>query len=168
MVFSHILTNNRERSTIEKDPLYKDPFEADGDNKYANYDFDGAIYDYLRSLKVRAQNPEVHFKLACLYSILEESENVYHHLGKAVEQGYFKMSLINEHKHLEYIRNHKDFATFVKNGFKIKNEVKLELNDRLELSDTIISQIERLAKMRDQGVINDEEFQLQKSRILNH
>lgn len=153
---------------IPKQAEVKDPFEEDGDDKYALYDFNGAIYDYLRSLKVKAKNPGVHFKLACLYSMLEEKDNAYHHLAKAIEFGFINMSEIQTNDHLDNLRQDENFDTFVKNGFKIPNAVKLDLSERLELSDAIISQIERLAKMRDQGVINDSEFQAQKEKILNH
>lgn len=148
-------------STQEK----KDPFEKSGDEKYHDYDFDGAMRDYQKSLNVKSNNPEVHFKLGCLYSILEQTDNALFHLSKAVEKGFYDFERIKTHDNLAYLRTQPSYGSFVENGYKLVKSI--EANKGLDLSDNIITQIERLAKMRDQGIINDEEFQSQKSKLLN-
>ena len=65
----------------------KDPFQLSADQKYADYDFDGAIQDYRRSLNVDPRQADVHFKLACLYSIHENTDTAIYHLSQALEHG---------------------------------------------------------------------------------
>lgn len=143
----------------------KDPFEKAGDEKYQDYDFDGAINDYLKSLNVRSNNSDVHFKLGCLYSLLEQIDNSLFHLAKAVEKGFYDFEKIKTHDHLAYLRSQPAYTDFVNNGYKLVKAI--EPDKGLGISDAVITQIEKLAKMKDQGIISDEEFQAQKTKLLN-
>lgn len=144
-----------------------DPFEKAGDLKYEDYDFDGAIKDYLKSLNVRSKNPEVHFKLGCLYSLLEQTESSFFHINKAVEKGFYDIGEIKTHDHLAYLRSQQPaYDNFVANGYKLVKAI--QPTNKIGLTDAVITQIEKLAKLRDQGIINDDEFQTQKSKLLNH
>ena len=157
-------SNNNKITKKNKAPKI-DPFEQAGDEKYENYEFDGAIKDYLKSLNVRSNNPGVHFKLACLYSNLEQTDSAFFHVAKAVEKGFYDLEKIKTHDHLAFLRSQQPaYDNFVKNGFKLIKPV--EGTDKLDLSDAIVSQIEKLAKMKDRGIINEDEFQAQKSKIL--
>ncbi len=108
---------------IESSPAVKipskDPFEESGDKKYQEYDFEGAIQDYIRSLNVKSNNPEVHFKLACLYSNLEEIDNAFFHLEKAVEKGFYDFKRIKTHDNLAFLRTQSTFDDFVNAGYKL-------------------------------------------------
>lgn len=143
-----------------------DPFQQAGNEKYSDYDFDGAIQDYLRSLNVKAHNPKVHFNLACLYSVTEQSDSAFFHLEKAVAQGFYDFDKIQNHDHLAFIRSQQPtFDDFASNGYKkVISSPKAE--ETLELSDDLITQLERLAKMRDAGLLTDAEFKSQKVKIL--
>lgn len=143
-----------------------DPFQQSGNEKYSEYDFDGAIRDYLRSLNVKAHNPKVHFNLACLYSVMEQTDSAFFHLEKAVEQGYYDFDKIQSHDHLAFIRSQQPtFDNFATNGYKM-GVPQQEPEETLELSEDIITQLERLAKMRDAGLLTEEEFKSQKIKIL--
>lgn len=144
----------------------QDPFEVSGNEKYQDYDFDGAIRDYLRSLNVRSQNPNVHFKLACLYSVMEQTDSAFFHLEKAVEQGFYDFEKIQSHDHLAFLRSQQPtFDLFVSNRYRV-NSTAEEPEDVLELSEEKITQLERLAKMRDAGLLTDDEFRTQKVKLL--
>lgn len=143
-----------------------DPFQQSGNEKYSEYDFDGAIRDYLRSLNVKAHNPKVHFNLACLYSVMEQTDSAFFHLEKAVEQGYYNFEKIQNHDHLAFIRSQQPtFDNFAANGYKMVTPQE-QPEEKLELSEDIITQLERLAKMRDAGLLTEEEFKSQKVKIL--
>ena len=103
--------------------------------------------------------------MGCLYSILERKDNSFFHLSKAVEKGFFDLDRIKTHDHLAYLRSQPEFDNFVANGYKVTKAI--EPATELDLSSALISQIEKLAKMKDQGIINDDEFQIQKSKLLN-
>lgn len=143
-----------------------DPFMKSGDEKYQEYDFDGAIKDYRRSLNVKSQNNLAHFRLACLYSITEQTDSAFFHLEKAVEQGFYDFDKIQSHDHLAFLRSQQPtFDMFAANGYKYTGTAP-EPEDRLELSDEKVTQLERLAKMRDAGLLTDDEFKAQKVKIL--
>lgn len=147
-------------------PPKKDPFEISGNEKYEDYDFDGAIRDYLRSLNVRRENPNIHFKLACLYSIMEQTDSAFFHLEKAVGQGFYDFDKIQSHDHLAFLRSQQPtFEIFASNGYRMAGGVE-EPEDTLELSEEKITQLERLAKMRDAGLLTEDEFHTQKVKLL--
>jgi TM2 domain-containing membrane protein YozV len=162
---------NQHNKTTQQQPKRAarpkiDPFQKSGNEKYSEYDFDGAIRDYLRSLNVRAHNPKVHFNLACLYSVMEQTDSAFFHLEKAVAQGYYNFDKIQTHDHLAFIRSQQPtFDNFVANGYKT-GVAKKESEEKLALDEDLITQLERLAKMQEAGLLTEEEFQSQKVKIL--
>jgi TM2 domain-containing membrane protein YozV len=160
-----VAARSPERTGPQLDKSKQDPFEIAGDEKYEAYDFDGAIQDYLKSLRVRLQNPEVHFKLACLYSVLESNDNAMFHLSKAVEKGYYDFDEIARHDLLSFLRTDDRYEAFKANGYRPVSALQSE--ETLKLSDDLITQIESLAKLRDQGILDDEEFKQQKEKLFN-
>ncbi len=154
--------NNSSTSTATSSSK-ETPFKISGDKKYADYDFDGAILDYKKSLSVKPIDPEVHFKMACLYSILEQVNNSLFHLNKAVEQGFVDFDQIKQNDHLAYLRSTSDFDRFVRNNYRIDIS---ESSVRELPGEAIISQVEKLAQLKDKGIISEEEFSNQKSKLL--
>lgn len=153
-------------------PPRQDPFEAEGDRLYENYDFEAAITQYRRSLNVKSSNSDVHFKLACLYSIYEKSEEAFTHLQRAVDNGFTDYDRINSEDHLAFLRSQPEYVSFKANGYQREKSTRVAAtppppaDDRLELNDNLLTQIERLAKLRDSGIISDEDFSKQKERLL--
>lgn len=145
-----------------------DPFEKDGDRLYEDYDFDGAIEMYLKSLNVNSNNTHVHFNLSKLYSILEKTDQSLFHLNSAIEKGFYDFDEILNHDHLAYLRSQPQFVNFKSNGYKPVKAISAPQSDGLDISDSIISQIERLAKLRDEDIITDEDFVKQKNRLFGH
>lgn len=139
------------------------PFKQEGDRKYENYDFDGAIGEYRKSLNVKPNDPAVHFKLACLYSILEQTDNSLFHLNKAIEQGFTNLDEIKNHDHLAFLRTTPEYETFRQHNFRMNiPESRLQTLP----AEDIISKIEKLAELKDKGAISEEEFVAQKSKLL--
>lgn len=156
-------TSNNSSTSIVASSSKDTPFKISGDKKYADYDFDGAIADYKKSLSIKPTDYDVHFRLACLYSILEQVNNSLFHLNKAVEQGFVDFDQIKQHDHLAYLRSTSDFDRFVRNNYRIDIS---ESSVRELPGEAIISQIEKLAQLKDKGAISEEEFTTQKSKLL--
>ena len=148
----------------------KDPYRLAAEQHYANYDFDAAIRDYRRSLNVDPRQPEVHFKLACLYSIQEATENSLYHLSQALEHGYYDFDEIDKHDHLAFLRSTDDYLAFKANGYRIPAARPAAgpgaPAETLELSDDLITQIERLARLKEDGILSDSAFQREKAKLL--
>ncbi|MDD5194309.1 MAG: hypothetical protein PHQ96_01375 [Candidatus Omnitrophica bacterium] len=68
--------------------------------------------------KLKPEDPIIHYNLACSLSLLEEVEEAYKELKKAVLLGYDEFSYILEDPDLENVRQHPHFKEFFT---KIKN-----------------------------------------------
>lgn len=149
-------------------PPKQDPFHLSGDQKFENYDFDGAMQDYRRSLNVNPRQPDVHFNLARLYSIHEDKERSLLHLDKAIENGYYDFEEIDNHDHLAFLRSTDEFYAFKSNGYRIppKGGSPAPPEETLELSDDMITRIERLARLKEDGVLTEEGFAREKAKVL--
>jgi len=166
-----------EASSAYEQQLYEErqwdeqPFKRTGVAKFNRHDYSGAIKDFLRALKDAPNDPDLHFNLACCYSIEEETMMSLYHLDKAIENGYQKFDKIHRHSFLSFIRQQPQFQEFVDNDYQLVNyyeEVEEALDDQpegLEL-DGLIEQIKKLGELREKGILTEEEFREQKRRLL--
>jgi len=164
-----------EASSAYEQRLYEErqwdeqPFKRTGVAKFNRHDYSGAIKDFLRALKDAPNDPDLHFNLACCYSIEEETMMSLYHLDKAIENGYQKFDKIHRHSFLSY--KQPQFQEFVNNDYQLVNyyeEVEEALDEQpegLEL-DGLIEQIKKLGELREKGILTEEEFREQKRRLL--
>ena len=82
------------------------------------YDLDEAERQFAFALDLEPENPEIHFHLACIYSIREETRQGYECLKKAVAYGLQDHEEILNHDMLAYLRMQPAFADFVQSGFR--------------------------------------------------
>ena len=166
---SNFAWNNSERTyqdySSSKDPISN---KQKGIQKYQLHDYHGAILNFQKALDQTYNDFSIHFNLACCYSILEETDNAYFHLDKAVDFG-LDTTQISTHKALAYIRNHQDFKNFVINGYQMTDALvpptfplTAEVNTELD----ILGKITGLGELRDKGFLTEEEFNMQKQRLL--
>ncbi|MCP9234956.1 NINE protein [Lewinella sp. JB7] len=150
----------------------KDPFQLSADKAYEEYDFEGAIRDYRRSLNVDPRQPEVHFKLACLHSIHENTDTALFHLNKAIENGFYDFDELDRHDHLSFLRSTPQYFAFKSNSYRLPgNEAPspdpvTPPEETLELSDDLITRIERLAQLKEDGILSEDAFKREKAKIL--
>lgn len=148
------------------------PYKASGIEKYKDYDYEAAIEDFKKSLNIKYNDPAVHFNLACCYSIMEEVENSFFHLDKAVDYGFVDFERIQKHDALAYIRTKDQFEQFVSNNYQLKVNQEIPKEDLLSqphplMDNEILEKIAGLGELRDKGFLTDEEFSKQKQRLLN-
>src|SRR4030042_2608698 len=79
------------------------------------------VMDYLETYPKLKKN--THFKLACLYSLMNDKINSIIHLDKAVENGC-RINKINSEPKLEFVRNLEEFAFFKSNNYCILNSTR--------------------------------------------
>ncbi len=164
-------TTAYEQTLYEERQWDEQPFKRTGVAKFNRHDYEGAIKDFLRALKDAPDDPDLHFNLACCYSIEEETMMSLYHLDKAIENGYEKFDKIHRHSFLSYIRQQPQFQEFVNNDYQLVEyyeEVEEALDEQpegLEL-DGLIEQIKKLGELREKGILTDEEFKEQKRRLL--
>jgi hypothetical protein len=117
-------------------------------------------------LSIDPKDIAVHFNLACAYSLTEESENAFFHLGKAVEFGFVDFNKIQEHDALAYLRIQDHFETFKKNGYTINIEPTLEIKNDVTPGINLLDQIKQLGELKEKGLLTEEEFEIQKKKLL--
>ncbi len=70
---------------------------------------------YVKALAEDWDNPDLHFKLANLYSVLKDKDNSLYHLDKAIEHGLEIKKIKKKNTYLEWIKNQPDYTTFLNN-----------------------------------------------------
>ncbi len=166
------------------------PFKKSGIEKYKEYDYDGAILDFQKALRVKYEDFAVHFNLSCCYSINESVHQCLFHLDKAMRFGFVELDRIHNHPALAYVRTNELFERFVENGYSLidpkqqaaqpeavkatteeKEEEELEdfsamIDNEVPKQKSLLEQIVRLGELREKGILTDEEFQQQKQNLL--
>lgn len=151
-----------------------DRFKRSGIEKFRDFDYEGAIEDFKKSLKIKYNAPSTHFNLACCYALLEDTAPAFFHLDKAVEFGFVDFEKIYRHDALAFLRVQTEFENFVKNGYRLTPSLPAPKEDLLSSSPSsektsepdLLEQILRLGDLRDKGILTEEEFSLQKKKLL--
>jgi len=108
-------------------------------------------------------NPDTLFELACLYSLLEDSEKAYEYLSDAVAKGFKPLKKIHSQNDLKWLRHQSDFEQFVSNGYKLKNE--LSANNEITTTE-YLEELKVLSKLKEDGVLTEKEFEELKAKII--
>lgn len=166
-------TSFRKRRAAKQQPFI-DPFKASGIHKYKEYDYEGAIEDFKKSLGEKFDDPATHFNLACCYSLVERPDPAFFHLTKAVHFGFVDFDKIEKHEALAYLRTLPAFAEFVSNGYQRMAPLPAEQADLLSSAaqqkegETLLEQIKRLGELRNKGILTEEEYVMQTKRVLGN
>lgn len=150
------------------------PFKTSGIKKYRDYDLEGAIEDFSRGLDINQNDVALHFNIACAYSMTEEKDKAYYHLSKAVALGFKDFELINSKDDLAFVRIQPEFEEFKDNGYALGKRSESTTNaraqqkdeDLLITDDVLLSQLNKLAELRKKGLLSQEEFNLERKKLL--
>lgn len=141
------------------------PYKKSGMAKYKEYDYKGAIEDFEKSLAVDDSDVATHFNIACSYSIMENKDKAFFHLSKAVEFGFSDFEKIKTHDALAYLRIQDEFEMFVQNNYKLKPGSASQ-GEKINQNNDLLEQLNKLAELREKGLLTEEEFVAQKRRLL--
>ena len=151
-----------------------------GIKKYKEFDLEDAIQDFKAGLELTPNDPALHFNIACAYSLTEKKDLAYKHIALSVANGLKETERILKHEDLAYIRIQPEFDAFRKNGFKQAssmaakestepgNQVPDTENEArpLELNDSLLSKLKKLAELRASGIISDDEFESERKKVM--
>jgi len=130
-----------------------------GLRKYQARDYEGARTDYQAVITLTPLAPNSNFMLAIIFSLQHKKDESFKYLSKAVEQGFSDFEKIQSSPDLQFLRSQPEFKKFAQDGYR--------LSERSQQSEDVISQIERLGKLRQQGLLTEDEFQAQKRKLLD-
>lgn len=92
-------------------------FVGEGIKKLEEFEIKASIRELQKALAIDPDDPEAHFYLACGYSLMEETENGFHHLEKAIASGLKGKNRILTVDQLAYLRMRPGFEEFKQNHF---------------------------------------------------
>lgn len=95
-----------------------------------DYDLENAIKELNKALDVDGKDPEIHFYLACAYSVQENLPMAYEHIKKAVEKRLQDTEMILNHDMLAYLRLHKGFEAFLNSNFSAYDVSSLDTDEK--------------------------------------
>ena len=150
------------------------PHLKEGKAKFADYDYEGAIIDFNKALKIDPKNIAVHFNLACAHSLMEHKDKAFYHLDRAVALGFDDTEVIKNRDHLAFLRIQPEFLPFEANGFRLAKQLSTPQENLLDKpappqqtgQQDLLDQLQKLAKLKEKGLLTEEEFQVQKEKLL--
>ena len=170
-------SNRPAQSKAPKRPK-ANPFRKSGIQKFKDYDYEGAIKDFNKALEVDPKDIATHFNMACAHSLMENKDKAFYHLDRAVALGFNDWEMIKNRGHLAYLRVQPEFLQFEANGFRLAEQLAppKQEDDLLSSTPTItaapaadnnlLDQLQRLAELKEKGLLTDEEFRVQKEKLL--
>ncbi|HMQ48984.1 MAG TPA: NINE protein [Saprospiraceae bacterium] len=179
--------SQRSTPSVNRRIPVEDPVQilkASGIKHYREFCFEEAIEDFERALAYAPNDISLHFNLACAFSMIEMADESFEHLEKAVALGFNQFQKIQQHSDLSYLRAQREFAAFEINGYRKPVAAKPLPQPSPNMLDTqapavvaatpaeeekltLLDRIELLGDLLDKGILTQEEFALQKERLLN-
>ena len=159
-------TPSRRRPTPQKQDFSKmNPYKASGIQRYKAYEYEEAIDDFLKVLETEPNDISVHFNLSCANSLLEQKEEAYYHLNRAVDLGFKDYHRIRNHDALAYLRLQPEYEALENRVMDPLKKASKKKNVSTNPPD-LLEQIKELGALRERGLLTEEEFVVQKKKLL--
>lgn len=151
---------------------------AAGLRYFRDFEYDRAIAAFARALEKNPRDVASHFNIACSYSCEENADKAFYHLDRAIALGFADFERIRAHDSLAFLRVQPGYEAFADNGYRLtpdlsKEETVLdnpiateEMVELPEINDDLLDQLQRLATLREKGLLTEDEFSTQKKRLL--
>ena len=157
----------RRQRTAASRLVKANPHKQAGLQKFKEYDYEGAIEEFQKSLEIAPADVATHFNLACAYSLTENPAMAFRHLELAVANGFKDFKKIQEHPALAFLRIQKQFDDFVENGYRTRPELPPVDNENLlDTSPDLLDQLKKLGDLKEKGLLTQQEFEEQKRKLL--
>lgn len=122
--------------------------------------FQSEFIDLKRKLSIDGNLPNENFRMSVIYAQSRNASKSFYYLEKAINSGFSNIDFIKTTPQLRFIQEHSDFEMFISSFLK-QPTVTISSTDRY-------ADLEKISNLRDKGVLNEEEFQIEKAKILNN
>ncbi|MEL6143428.1 MAG: SHOCT domain-containing protein, partial [Bacteroidota bacterium] len=166
---------NKHHSKVTA-PANVNDLKAEGVDYFRSGDYDLALEAFHDALQVRADDPGIHFNLACSYAQLRDLEATLYHLELAVSYGLESPERIEKHPALAWLRRQPAYNSFRENNYRRqqlvelpalpKEEQPLDLPEVPETKGDLLEQLRILGELRERGVITEIEFAREKEKLM--
>ncbi len=161
-------------------PLNINDLKAEGVDYFRSGDYDLAVEAFNDALEVRADDPGLHFNLACTYAQIRKVPLALQHIELAISYGLPDPERIETHAALAWLRKQPTYQSFRQNNYRqlslVPNKAEeptMELPDLTAMAtqppantQEMLHRLQTLGELRERGVITAEEFALQKEKLL--
>jgi TM2 domain-containing membrane protein YozV len=152
---------------------------------FEDYQYRNALERFQAALLINRENPQILFQMACCNSLLEQKEDLFNNMQKAIKNGFKDFDKIQTLDALAYFRIQIEFDAFKDSGFtkwqiqdekEALNEIKtpetiapeveiIEENQEPLSTDELLAELKKLGELRQNGVLTDEQFAAQKQKL---
>ena len=157
------------RNVRPAQPRKPNPFKISGVKRYKDYDYEEAIKDFNKALEIEPKDIATHFNIACAYSLTENPTLSFQHLHKAVVLGFNDFEKIKTHDDLAFLRIQPEFEKFKENNFLLSEQEAPKTIPEKDKApdDVLLGQLNKLAELREKGLITEEEYVQEKRKLTN-
>ncbi|MEM1121705.1 MAG: SHOCT domain-containing protein, partial [Bacteroidota bacterium] len=153
-----------------------------GENDLNEYDYKGAISEFLKANEIKYDDAPVHFYLARCYSMIEDTKNALIHLDAAIAFG-IPPRQIAVTDDLAYLRMQPEFKEFAEGNYRIGNAGNKKATTRKRTvvpkkkptpakpvdpdapPPDFLEKLQKLSELREKGYLTEEEFVRQKEKL---
>ena len=82
-----------------------------------------------------------------------------------MELGFVDFEKIKGHDALAFLRIQDDFENFAANGYRLTPVPKTK-EENIKATDNLLEQLKKLGELRERGLLTEEEFTIQKKKLL--
>jgi len=166
--------NKRSNLEINRNMKVADDYNRSGLKLYNSGKYRDAINNFNAGLKYHPRHTLILFNLALCYSQIKNKEKSFYYLQESIDSGFSNYTQIETGAGFEFLRQQSDFDQFMNkiNNFN-EEEESTEIRDQnIEQggSQSIdrITLLEKLASLKERGLLTDEEFSFEKNKIIQH
>lgn len=131
---------------------------------YKSKDIDKSIELLNKALKIDSKSPRTNYNIACCYSLKKDKEKAFYYLSYAIKNGYKRLNFLKNDKDFTWLREQEEFKMFIKNNYTL--DFNDEMTNSLKDKPTYITELKELKKLKDEGVITENEFNQKKEEVL--
>ncbi len=166
----------RHKTTIQKPIGSNAALKKEGLQLYRDFHYAEAIDKFEQALQINPYDFDLHFQLACAYSLTENAVGTFKHLHFAVANGYNSLDTVGTHEALAFIRVHPLFEDFRNSQFtQLPSEEEIvALTKKSQPSQALpspdpspdlLEELKQLERLHLLGILTDEEYAQQKSKL---